>query len=221
VGAADAGGRERALHRVGGVIVKLEELLRRPLPVADVRLVPQLPVPALDLGAAILFDRVADPLKDQFRPLRVIARRVRPAGENRVVCLINRPFVAVRLRFDRERFGHKSDLDQRLHSTFDISVDDAVDDRPIVTWLAGGVFGIGVGRTPFERRRPVAGREQVVRPYVDWRGAERRKLREELLAVFHVSVIRLVIAEETPDRLHRPLALRRVNADRDAIRLGE
>jgi hypothetical protein len=79
---------------------------------------------------------VANPLKDQLRPLRVIARRMRPAGEDRVVRLINRPLVPVRLRFDRERFGHKADLGQRLHSTLDISVEDAVDDRPIVERLA-------------------------------------------------------------------------------------
>ena len=37
---------------------------------------------------------------------------------------------------------------------------------------------------------------------------------EELLAVLHVGVIRLVSSEEAPDRLQFAARLRRINADR-------
>src|SRR5262249_27086758 len=45
VRAADAGAGQRALDRIGRVIVKAVVLLRSPAPVLDVRLVPDFPVP--------------------------------------------------------------------------------------------------------------------------------------------------------------------------------
>ena len=70
---------------VGGVVVELVELLRRAVPVADVRLVPDFPVPALDFALAVPLDRVAHPLVDELAPLVVVLRRIRPAGVDRAV----------------------------------------------------------------------------------------------------------------------------------------
>ena len=49
-------------------------------------------------------------------------------------------------------------------------------------------------------------------------GTECPQLREQLLTILHVSVIRLVIAEITPDRSHLSAIVGRVNADRDGKR---
>ena len=68
-----------------GVVVQLVELLGRAAPVADVRLVPHLPVPLLHFGAAVPLDAVLRPLVDELAPLRVVLRRVGPAGVDLVV----------------------------------------------------------------------------------------------------------------------------------------
>ena len=101
----------------------------------------------------------------------------------------------------------------------EISVEDAIDDGPIVDRFAVGVFAVGAGRAPFEGWSAIAGAEEVVGAEVDlggrrlgirgwglgagdWKGgagAELAEFGDELLAVFHVGVVRLVGAEETPD----------------------
>ena len=216
VRAADAGGRQRALQAVGGVVVKLLVLFRRPLPVADVRLVPDLPVPALDFAPGRTFRPSAAPTVTA----RATSRSPSADGPSRCRCGCSRdpaPVVLVRLRLGRQRFGHEADLDERLHLALDVSVEDAIDDRPVVDRPAGGVFSVGVGRSPFQRRRAVAGRQQVVRADEHGDGTERRQLREQLLAVLHVGVVRLVVAEERPHRRHRRAARVGVDPDRDAI----
>ena len=58
VRAADPRGGERAFDPVHGKIVEPQEFLGRALPVADVRLVPHLPVPRLDFLLAPPIDAV-------------------------------------------------------------------------------------------------------------------------------------------------------------------
>src|SRR5262245_1556564 len=95
---ADLRRGQGAPHGVNGVIVQLAKFFRCPAPVADVRLVPSLPKPGLNLGAAILFDAVFRPLEREFGPLPVILWRIGPAGVNRVVSRARRPPVLIRLR---------------------------------------------------------------------------------------------------------------------------
>ena len=97
VGAADLRRRQRPPHAVDGVVVQLAELLGRAAPVADVGLVPGLPVPGLDLGLAVLLDAVLRPLVDQVAPLLVVLRGVGPAGVDLVVLRGRRPRVLVGL----------------------------------------------------------------------------------------------------------------------------
>src|SRR6185295_11903974 len=68
VRAADARRRQRALQAVSREVVQLLKLLRRAAPVADVRLVPDFPVPTGDLGPAVLRHRVLRPLVDEVAP---------------------------------------------------------------------------------------------------------------------------------------------------------
>ena len=154
--------RQRPPHAVDGVVVQLAELLGRAAPVADVGLVPGLPVPGLDLGLAVLLDAVLRPLVDEVAPLLEILRGVGPAGVDLVVLRGRRPRVLVGLRLHRHRLRHEADLDVRLDAALEIRVEDAVDDGPVVDRLAAGILGVGVGRAPLERRRAVAGDEQAV-----------------------------------------------------------
>ena len=67
--AADARGRQRALQAVGRVVVQLLELFGRAAPVTDVRLVPDLPIPALDFVASRTVRPSASPTDDQLAPI--------------------------------------------------------------------------------------------------------------------------------------------------------
>ena len=129
------------------------------------------------------------------------------------------PVVPVRLRLGRQRLGHEADLDERLHLAFEVGVDDAIDDRPVVDRLAVRVLGVGVGRSPLQRRRAVARRQQVVRADVDRHRAELGEFGQQLLAVLHVGVVRLVVAEPRPHGLHRRDPLSGVDLDDDALGL--
>ncbi len=57
-----------------------------------------------------------------------------------------------------------------------------------------------------------------MRAHVHGHGAERGQLREQLLAVLHVGVVRLVVAEPRPHGRHTPDPLVRVDTDRDILR---
>ena len=209
-----------AAHGVHGVVVKLVELLGRPLPVADVGLVPDLPVPALHLGAAVLLDAVLDPLVDQLGPLGVVLRRMGPAGVDVVVGQTRTPFVLVGLRLDRQRLRHEPDLHVGLHATLQVGVEDAVDDRPVVDRLALAVLGVGVGAAPLERGRAVSGVEEVVGAKIHLRRPELAERREQLAAVLHVGVVRLVRSEEAPDWLQLATAGGGVHLDRHRERVA-
>src|SRR4051812_42063528 len=77
LGPADLRVRDRAAHAVHGVIVQLVKLLGRPLPVADIRLVPGLPPPPLDLFVAVALRTMLRPLETELAPSCVVLRRVR------------------------------------------------------------------------------------------------------------------------------------------------
>ena len=102
---------------------------------------------------------MAHPLIDQLGPLAIVARRIRPTGEDRVVGLFNAPLMTIRLRLHRQSFGHEADLDQRFQLTLDVGVEDSIDDRPVVARTPGDVFGVCVCRTPFQRGGAIAGCE--------------------------------------------------------------
>src|SRR5580658_9777619 len=71
--------RQRSLHRVGRIVVELLILFGAPLPVSDIRLVPNLPVPARYFLFAVLRHAVFHPLIDELRPFLVITRWLRPS----------------------------------------------------------------------------------------------------------------------------------------------
>ena len=110
VRAADAGLRQRAQDSIHAEVVQLEIFLRRSLPVVDVGLVPHFPQPGLYFGIAVALTQMMDKLKDDFRPLLIVLRRIGPAGVDRALGKI----VTIRLGMSRQRFRHETDFNQRL-----------------------------------------------------------------------------------------------------------
>src|SRR5262249_33800564 len=88
-----------------------------------------------------------------------------------------------------------ADLDEGARTGFQVGIDDMVDDFPVVDWFAGRVFGVGVGRSPLQARRAVAGSEQEVRANIDRLAREVGQLADKRFAILHVRVVRLVITE--------------------------
>ena len=205
---------QRAPHAVDRVVVELVVLLGRRLPVEDVRLVPDLPPPALDLGPAVALDRVLHPLLAQRAPLVVVLRRVGLPPVHRRA-LVRRRVVRVEVGPRGERLRHEADLDERLRTPREQRVEDAVEDRPVVDRASLCVLAVRVRRAPLERGRAAAARQQVVRADEHRVRAELRELPEQPLAVRHVGEVRLVVAEEPEDRPQLARADARVDADGD------
>ena len=119
----------------------------------------------------------------------------------------------------RERLGHEADFHVRFDAALEIRVENPVVDRPVVIGCAVGVFLVGAGRTPFQRVRAIAAGEQMMRAEINLRLAELAEFGQQFLAVLHVGVIRLVRAEEPPDRRQFPDWPGGVHRDGDGKRL--
>ena len=216
IGTADAGGGESAAHGVDGVVVEFVEFLGGTVPVrGSVRFVPDLPIPRLDLGAAVAGDAVRDPLVNELGPLRVILRWVGPTAGDETVGEAGAPGVLVGLGEDREGLGHKADLGVGADAAGEVGVEDAVDDGPVVDGLAVGVFGVGVSAAPLEGGRTVAGVEEIMRAEKDVLGLQFAEGGEEFAAVLHRGVVGFVGAEETPDGAKRARGFRGIDGDGD------
>jgi hypothetical protein len=107
--------------------------------------------------------------------------------------------VLIGLRLDREVLWHEADLHVRSYAAFEVSVENAIEKGPVIHGLPLSPLPVSAGGTPFEGRRSIARREQIVGAEVN--ASEFAEFGEQLLAVLHVGVVRLVRAEEAPDRL--------------------
>ena len=213
-GPADPGLRQRTFEAVSGEVVQLLKLLRCTAPIPDVRFVPHLPIPGRNLSPAIALDCVPRPLIHQLSPLRVIGRWVGPTRVDAVVLDARRPLVLIRVRLRRERLRHEANLDERLHLALDVRVENPVDDRPVVHGTAIRVFRVRVRRSPFQRRRSIARRQQVVNSDVHGNRAQRGELGQQPPPVRHVGVVRFVVTEEGPHRRHRAASGRCIDVNR-------
>src|SRR5947208_978158 len=102
VGPTHSGCRQRAAHGIDSEVVQLEKFLGRSAPIPDVRLIPDLPIPGFDFALPVFLHTMLSPLKNEFRPLPVILRRVSPTGIDFVVTRPRCPMVLIRLRLDRK-----------------------------------------------------------------------------------------------------------------------
>ena len=145
VGTSHSSRWQRSFHRVDRVVMQLVKFGRRATPVADIRLVPRLPVPGFHLCAAILLDAVLRPLINKFPPLGVILGRIGPARVDFIIPGLGRPFMLIRLGLSGKFPRHEADLNIRPHASLKIGVEDAVNDRPVVNGASLCVFAIGPG----------------------------------------------------------------------------
>ena len=97
-------------------------------------------------------------------------------------------------------------------------VEDAIDDVPVIDGIAGRVFGVGVGRAPFQRGGAISSSEQVVHSDIHGHWAESGQFAEKLLTVFRVRVIGLVVSEIVPGRRERTRSLSDIDSNVDSLR---
>src|SRR2546428_9565383 len=205
--------RQRAPHARNRLIVQFAKFLGRAAPVADVGFVPTLPIPLLDFGASIPFDAVPGPLIDQLTPLRIVLRRIGPTGENFIVLCRGRPMMLIRLRLDREILRHETDLNIRPDAVLKISIEDAIQNCPVVNRISVGIFVIRVGAAPLQSRRAIAGGQQIVRAKVNRARPQLPELSQQLLSILHVSEVWFVRSEHAPDRTHWAFDLRSIDTN--------
>ena len=193
-GAADAGVGQRLADAGDGVVVQLQVIGRRALPVADVGLVPDLEVPGGDFVAAIALDEVLDDAAHQFAPHGVVLGRALHGSFDGVgIGLLVGHGAA------GEILGHEAELHHGAHAGALVLVEDLVEDGEVVDGLAAGVEREDIGGGPLEAGLTVARSEQVMGADVDGRGREVVQLGQELAAVLAGGEVDLVVAEPGSD----------------------
>ncbi len=206
-----------APHRVRGVVVEFLIFFRRAFPVADIGLVPDLPQPGLHFLPAIPLHTVPHPLVNQFAPLVVILGRIGPPQKNIVVIPTRLPMVAIGLGVSGESLRHETDLHQRLHFAIDVTVEDAVGDGPVIDGLARSVLRVSVSGTPLQCSLAIARHQQAVDAHVYGHGTQCREFGQQLAAVLHIGVVRLIMSEERPDRFQRTASPAEVDVDGNGV----
>src|SRR6266850_5301715 len=144
------------------------------------------------------------PFKDQVAPFFVIIGRIGPASKDFVISVTGTPIMLVGVGFGGKSLRHETNFDVRLHVPFLIGVEDFIQNFPIVSRLAGRIFIVSAGGTPFESSRAIAGSEKVVSAEIDgfWLSAcdaEKAEVADEFFSIPHCGVVRFVRAEKAPD----------------------
>ena len=121
--------------------------------------------------------------------------------------------MAIRLGMRRESLGHEAHFYKRLDSQFVKRVENAVQYRPAINRLAFSVLRVNIRRTPFQRRRPIPGVQQVVHANVDRHRTKLRKFAQQFLPVRRIGVVRFVVTKVMPDGRKRPVWLLHVDSN--------
>src|SRR5467141_1546904 len=79
--AAHASFWKRSQNGIGRVVVEFEEFLGSALPVSDIGFIPDFPQPGFYFRVAVALAKMPNKLKNDFRPLLIVLRRVGPAGK--------------------------------------------------------------------------------------------------------------------------------------------
>ena len=202
--------RQRLPHPCHRIVVQLEVLLRRALPVADVRLVPHLEIPRRNLSPAVSLHHVLCESPHQLAPHRVVLRWA-----------LHRPIQRlgirhiVRPRTRRQRLRHEPQLHHRPHTGRVVGVEYLVQNREVVHRLPIGVQRKHVARRPLQPRHPIARRKQVVRANGHRHRREVMQLAQQLPPVLHRRVVGFVVSEPVPNGPVSPQRLRQINLDRN------
>src|SRR5262249_43409705 len=142
---ADPGAGDCTADAIDRIVVQLPELFGGPAPVADVRLVPDLPIPRFDLAPAVSLEAMIRPSKPQVGPLAVVLRRERPACVDLFISGTGPPVVLIRLRPSREVLGHETDLHVGSYGPRTVRVENAIQDGPVVNGMSLGICAVGAG----------------------------------------------------------------------------
>src|SRR5439155_21765657 len=103
---------------------------------------------------------MADELEHKVRPLLVVLGGICPSridAANRFV----RKIMALRLGMSRERFRHETDFHELLDARDVKWGEYLIEDGPAVDGLLGCILRIDIRRCPLQRRRSVAGSQQI------------------------------------------------------------
>lgn len=139
-------------------------LLDHEILTSNIRLVPRLPVPRVDLGGTISRNAVSDPLIHQLSILLITLRYVSPARKDDIIRIRRVEVEEIRIGIRGHHFRHKANLRIWLDVFGEICVEDAVYDRPVVDWITGCIFGVGVGAAEFDGWIAWTGCKQIVSP---------------------------------------------------------
>ncbi len=140
------------------------------------------------------------PLVDELGPLLIIFRRIGPTGEDFRIRVGRAPPVLIRIRSRRQVSRHETNLHVRPDTVGPVGIEHFIENCPIVDRIAALVLAIRIGGSPLQCGSTIAGSKQIMRAKVNGLGLQRAKFAQQLSAVRHRSVIRLVRAEESPDR---------------------
>ena len=196
------------------VIIELLEFFRGSAPVEDVRLIPHLKIPALNLPDPVALDLVVDQRINQVIPLLVVFWGHSPADalvftELTVGGVEPSVFCAPGVR---QVSGHEANLKERLAVVRQVDVHHPVDQIEVINRAARFILQIRVGGAPLVEGVHDAGAQHVVGAHVVglFQPAE---LFDQSHAARRVGVVALVVAHVVPRVLKRPRPFPRVHPD--------
>ena len=166
-GATEPRGRKGLVQGGFCVIIQPEKLLRRSVPIEDIRLVPHFEIPFCHFLRAVPVPQVNGQAVDQVIPFAVILRGLAPApqpvfADRTVFRSVGHP--VFRFPGIRQVLRHESQLKEGNAVVPQPDVDDPVDGFKIVDGISVPILRIDVGGAPFVETVPDACAQQVVRP---------------------------------------------------------
>jgi len=87
-----------------------------------------------------------------------------PASEDDIVGIRRVKIKEIRIGVSSHYFGHKTYLRIRLDVVGKVRVKDAVDNSPIVDWIASRIFRVGICATKFDGWIAWSSCKEVMRP---------------------------------------------------------
>ena len=146
---------QRRPHARNRIVVELEVLGRRPMPIIDVRLIPHFEIPGAHLLPAVAFHQVRGVSLHQLAPQLVVLGWIvrRPShGVGRIVQLVR----ADPRHRRRQVLRHKAQLHHRPHARPLELIESLIGNREVVDRLAILVDPENIRRAPLELRHAVA-----------------------------------------------------------------
>src|SRR5262245_47039007 len=97
-------------------------LLGCALPIADVGLIPEFPIPFLHLLPAVALHAMRNPLIHELGPFLIVFRRIGPSCKYIFVGRSRFPVMAIRFRMNGQRFWHKSYFGHGPHASMNVNI---------------------------------------------------------------------------------------------------